>query len=524
VIHDTIAVPKALKSAQKEVTLCIDTFFVNRMPFLHTISDRIHYRTSMWVPDRESSTYRTYLEVVFKVYWKAGFKIKYVCADQDFKFIPNIAAAQEHIPVVKRSIRVVNERRWATFHGNPFRSLPRILMKSVVQEYTRKLNFFPVRGGISDVYSPRTILHEVNLSFEQCRVPQLSYVLAHDEPNPTNSTQARAIDGIYMRTLSSAQGGHEVFNVSTGEVIQQRNVTVVPITDEVIKAVEAWAKKDSMEAFKIENKHGIILYDSMIAGVGEDDQDQENQENQEEEEAEEAQEEESQEEAAQEEEQTGEEEDVTGEEMLQGTVEPKVRRSTRVPMKRKVMNIARKDTKTYDVQMSQTGMVEMEYDLQGAKMFVMLITYLQDKMVVKRQEVHSQHVITYSLKRGVNKFGSRAEAAAMKEMQQMIDRECFDPIHRNELNDVERRRAMESLIFLSEKKDGSIKAQHCANGSTQMSYMEREEVSSPTVSTESTMLTSVIEAAEGRDVATCNIPNAFRQKLKRPTRAETGSS
>jgi hypothetical protein len=97
-------------------------------------------------------------------------------------------------------------------------------------------------------------------------------VLAHDEPNPTSSTQARAIDGIYMRTLSSAQGGHEVFNVSTGEVIQRRNVTVVPITDEVIKAVEAWAKKDSMEAFKIENKHGIILCDSMIAGVGDDDQ------------------------------------------------------------------------------------------------------------------------------------------------------------------------------------------------------------------------------------------------------------
>jgi hypothetical protein len=61
VIHDTIPVPKALKSAQEEVTLCIDTFFVNRMPFLHTISDKIHYRTSQWVPDRESSTYRTYL-------------------------------------------------------------------------------------------------------------------------------------------------------------------------------------------------------------------------------------------------------------------------------------------------------------------------------------------------------------------------------------------------------------------------------------------------------------------------------
>jgi predicted transcriptional regulator len=34
--------------------------------------------------------------------------------------------------------------------------------------------------------------------------------------------------------------------------------------------------------------------------------------------------------------------------------------------------------------------------------------------------------------------------------------------------------------------------------------MEREEITSQTVSTKSTMLTA-IEAAEGRDVATCNI-------------------
>jgi hypothetical protein len=82
--------------------------------------------------------------------------------------------------------------------------------------------------------------------------------MAHDEPNPTNSTQARAIDGIYMRALTTAQGGHEIFNVNTGEVIQRRNVTCVPITDAIVKAIEVWARCDSMEAYKIENKHGII--------------------------------------------------------------------------------------------------------------------------------------------------------------------------------------------------------------------------------------------------------------------------
>jgi hypothetical protein len=72
------------------------------------------------VPDREAKTYRQYLEVMFKVYWKAGFEIRYVCADQEFegvlrdmaneyKFIPNISSAKEHVPVVERSIRVVKE-------------------------------------------------------------------------------------------------------------------------------------------------------------------------------------------------------------------------------------------------------------------------------------------------------------------------------------------------------------------------------------------------------------------------------
>jgi hypothetical protein len=188
VIQDTIEVPKALKLAQKDVSLCIDTFFVNKMLFLHTISNKIHYRTSQGLPDWETKTYIHYLEVVFKVYWKASFEIRYVCADQEFegvlrdmvneyKFIPNIALEKEHVPVVERSIRVVKERCQATFHGNPFKSLPRILMKAVVQECTSKLNFFLVRGGCSDVYSPRTILHEINLGYDHCGVPQLAYAL-----------------------------------------------------------------------------------------------------------------------------------------------------------------------------------------------------------------------------------------------------------------------------------------------------------------------------------------------------------
>jgi hypothetical protein len=63
VLQDTLAVPKALKEAQRNVILCVHTFFV-KMPFLHTISNRIHYSKSQWNPDREVKTYSQYLEVV----------------------------------------------------------------------------------------------------------------------------------------------------------------------------------------------------------------------------------------------------------------------------------------------------------------------------------------------------------------------------------------------------------------------------------------------------------------------------
>ena len=70
---------------------------------------------------------------------------------------------------------------------------------------------------------------------------------------------------------------------------------------------------------------------------------------------------------------------------------------------------------------------------------------------------------------------------------------------------------MKSLLFLTEKRDQMIKSCHCANGSTQCAYMEHDEVMSLTISTEGTLLTTVIEAQEGHDVTTCDIPNAFVQ-------------
>ena len=64
---------------------------------------------------------------------------------------------------------------------------------------------------------------------------------------------------------------------------------------------------------------------------------------------------------------------------------------------------------------------------------------------------------------------------------------------------------------MTEKKSGELKARHCANGSPQHQYINQEEVLSPTVSTESTILTAVIKAYKNCDIGMGDIPNTFIQ-------------
>ena len=96
-------------------------------------------------------------------------------------------------------------------------------------------------------------------------------------------------------------------------------------------------------------------------------------------------------------------------------------------------------------------------------------------------------------------------------MQQLHNRAVFQPVDVSKLTATEKKKALESLIFLTEKRDGTIKGRTCANGSVQRNWVDKEDAASPTASSESIFLTSVIEATEEREVAIVDIPNAFVQ-------------
>jgi hypothetical protein len=65
---------------------------------------------------------------------------------------------------------------------------------------------------------------------------------------------------------------------------------------------------------------------------------------------------------------------------------------------------------------------------------------------------------------------------------------------------------------LSEEKTyGKVKGQGCADGRKQKLYLNKEDFSLPAVSIEVILLSYVMDAELGRDVATFDIPGAFMQ-------------
>jgi hypothetical protein len=151
----------------------------------------------------------------------------------------------------------------------PYKALPRTLIWYLVTTQASQLNLFPAKGRISPYYSPRTILGLLVLNYEKhCAVPFGAYVQANHETNQTNSNAARTIDAIYLRPAIGMQGGHELYDLNSNRVIMWAQVTQIPVTDMVIKAIEQIAEDQGFKSLQFKNQKGAIFHDAdWIAGV-----------------------------------------------------------------------------------------------------------------------------------------------------------------------------------------------------------------------------------------------------------------
>ena len=90
------------------VTLCLDFFYVQRLPFVHAISRKIGYRQAVAISDRAKETMLSFANLSMLEYTKCGFEVVDVHADKEFECLREslgnvsleICRPDEHIPEV----------------------------------------------------------------------------------------------------------------------------------------------------------------------------------------------------------------------------------------------------------------------------------------------------------------------------------------------------------------------------------------------------------------------------------------
>ena len=89
----------------------------------------------------------------------------------------------------------------------------------------------------------------------------------------------------------------------------------------------------------------------------------------------------------------------------------------------------------------------------------------------------------------------------------------FHPVGGRTLAKKQKKDAISVLMLLKEKRCGKVKGSACVHGRKQREGSKNYDATSPTVATESVLITASIDAIKRRNIAVVDTPGAF---LKTP--------
>jgi hypothetical protein len=130
------------------------------------------------------------LQQIARLYNHAGFVIRVIHANQQFKSIMgdiedelhiavNWTHQDEHVDLAERNNRTIQERVRSVSHGTPFKRMPPVMMIKLTQRCAEALNMIPPKNGVSEFYSPYMIMHRRRVDYRRIQVPFGAYVQAH---------------------------------------------------------------------------------------------------------------------------------------------------------------------------------------------------------------------------------------------------------------------------------------------------------------------------------------------------------
>ena len=218
-----------------------------------------------------------YFKEVYKYYLYRRFHITTVHAYNEFGTLKiliesvlgvplvNLVIENEHVPGIKRRIRVMKERHRATFHDLPFQCTPKILTTHILLNTVNMLKLFPKKGGS---LSPMTIMSGDTLNFKKHLRLQLGhYYQVHEEESLNKSQTPRTRGEICLGSSGNLQGGYKFIALNSGKKIVRRNWDFVPIPEMVIAHVNTLGS-DQPKLITFKDRHVRLIGDVETPGVG----------------------------------------------------------------------------------------------------------------------------------------------------------------------------------------------------------------------------------------------------------------
>jgi hypothetical protein len=146
---------------------------------------------------------------------------EFECIRDDIQgVILNTTSTSKHVPEIERQIRVVKERARAIWSIN---KIPNRIIVELITFVVLWLNDFPSSSGVSQTYSPRTIMTGTMLDYSKhCKLPFGAYVETHEENNSTNKMKERTRAAICLGPTTNFQGSYKFLCLKTGRRITRK--------------------------------------------------------------------------------------------------------------------------------------------------------------------------------------------------------------------------------------------------------------------------------------------------------------
>jgi hypothetical protein len=270
VIAQVDPVPDDILETHRDVTLAIDLMFINKIPFLITVSRGLHIGSIHALDNRQADTVATSLLYVLRRYKRRGFKINTVLADDEFQAVANLlprynfnlCGADEHVPDIERYIRTTKDTIRSAYNDMPFQHIPRIMVVRLAENAIFWQNAFPHPDSVTPDHSPRFLIDGRRIDYEKhVRIPFGAYAHTHEQHD--NTMAPRTVSAICMGPTGNEQGAHYFYSVATGRIITRPHFTELPMPDDIIARVSTLGRDQGMpQTLTFANRYGHELIDA----------------------------------------------------------------------------------------------------------------------------------------------------------------------------------------------------------------------------------------------------------------------